>query len=175
MKGCLWKKRKAFLSLGLCLALLLAMSVSCGVAGASRSDYAIVNNPDPTDRLNLRKKPNANADTIGKYYSGHVVEILEYTSKDWVKVSAGDGRVGYMMKSFLVFDSSKYVKSAMPIYTMSKKAWKLYASPSSGAKTVKSFSGGETIQVLGIVYDWWHIQCGNYSGFIPELMSLWKK
>jgi len=174
------------LLIGFCLLLLLATSVSYGDVivnqgfdivntASSKSNYATVYNPDPTDRLNLRVKANANSDTIGKYYSGYVVTILEYTNMDWVKVSAGDGRVGYMMRKFLVFDPSRYVKPAMPMYTMKYKTWKLYASPNSNAKTVKQFTGGETIQVVGIVYDWWHIRCGGYSGFISQLVPLWHK
>lgn len=48
---------------------------SAGQGGMS-SVTATVNNPNPADRLNLRAKPSTTSTSLGKYYSGTVVDIL---------------------------------------------------------------------------------------------------
>ena len=37
---------------------------------------AVVKNPDPQDRLNLREQPSETAASLGKYYNGVVVQSL---------------------------------------------------------------------------------------------------
>lgn len=59
--------------------------------------YAVVINPNPRDRLNLRASPGG--DMIGRYFSGTQVELLE-ESGEWFKVAV-DGKTGYMKGEFL--------------------------------------------------------------------------
>ncbi|NMD37701.1 MAG: SH3 domain-containing protein [Christensenellaceae bacterium] len=70
-------------------------------------DLAVVNNPNPKDRLNLRTQPDKNAPYIAKYYNGTVVQCF-YEDGDWVKVQIGDN-IGYMLKKYLSYETSPIV------------------------------------------------------------------
>lgn len=61
--------------------------------------YGIVVNEDLRDRLHLRKKPQKQSPSLGKYFSGTQVEILGEEG-DWYHVKV-DLQEGYMMKRFV--------------------------------------------------------------------------
>ncbi|MGN0778450.1 MAG: SH3 domain-containing protein [Aristaeellaceae bacterium] len=67
-----------------------------------RTDWAVVNNPNPEDRLHLRIKPDKKATSLGKFYNGTPVHILEERGS-WCRVEIGtDGHLqGWMMKKYL--------------------------------------------------------------------------
>ena len=65
----------------LCALLLLSLLLTCCAALAdggalAPGSIAYVNNPNPTDRLNLRTKPSAQSVSLGKYYNGTWVTVL---------------------------------------------------------------------------------------------------
>ena len=64
----------------------------------------MVNNPNPADRLHLRVSPERGATSLGKFYNGTPVRVLEERG-DWVQVEIGlDGNLtGWMMKKYLAF------------------------------------------------------------------------
>lgn len=136
---------------------------------------ALVNNPDPKDRLNLRKAPWTDADMIGRYYNGTPVSILEDSGGDWVKVWIGWDRQGYMMRKFLAFGQDiRGVQPAMPTYAMDK-AWNLYYEPFPASHVKASYQGGQVIQVMGLMAGWWHVRLLDEPetiGFIPEIEPL---
>lgn len=140
------------------------LSASQNITGA-----ATVNNPKPTDRLNLRTKPNDTAPSQGRYYNGTAVTVLENTSSAWVKVKIGTGTgaaEGYMQTKYLAAGAAaQTVQSAKPVYT-AKAAFDLLQSASGGAKVVASFGIGQRIEVLGILDTWWHVQVGNTTGYV---------
>ena len=70
------------------IAILLTMMVF-PVVGLAMNDGAVVNNPNPQDRLHLRAKPSMPSQSFGKYYNGTPVKIIEYRTDDWVKVVVG--------------------------------------------------------------------------------------
>ncbi len=72
-------------------------------AQVDQTGWAIVNNPDPADRLHLRASPSRSAKSLGKFYNGTPVRVLEEQG-DWAKVEIGlDGRfTGWMMKQYLL-------------------------------------------------------------------------
>lgn len=81
-----------------------------------RSEWAVVNNPDPADRLHLRAEPNRDAKSLGKFYNRTPVKVLQ-TKGDWCKVQIGaDGYLtGWMMKKYLAFgDQMDAVDCAFP-------------------------------------------------------------
>lgn len=70
-----------------------------------QSGWAVVNNPDPADRLHLRTEPEKSARSLGKFYNGTPVKVLGKTSS-WTKVEVGFGptaRTGWMMTRYLAF------------------------------------------------------------------------
>ena len=66
--------------------------------------WAVVNNPNPADRLHLRVEPKRGAKSLGKFYNGTPVQVHE-TKGDCCRVSIGlDGHLeGWMMKEYLAF------------------------------------------------------------------------
>jgi hypothetical protein len=72
-----------------------------------QTGWAVVNNPDPADRLHLRVKPEKSARSLGKFYNGTPVKVLD-KSGSWTKVQIGFGptaRTGWMMTKYLAFGS----------------------------------------------------------------------
>ena len=58
--------------------ILMSLMFACCTARADGGDaYAVVHNPDAADRLNLRAAPNREAESLGRYYNGVEVQILE--------------------------------------------------------------------------------------------------
>lgn len=72
-------------------------------AQLDRTGLAVVCNPDPNDRLHLRTKPSREADSLGKFWNGTPVRVLDERD-GWCQVEIGtDGRlIGWMMKKYLV-------------------------------------------------------------------------
>lgn len=75
-------------------------------AQLDRTGLAVVCNPDPNDRLHLRTKPSRDADSLGKFWNGTPVRVLDERD-GWCQVEIGtDGRlIGWMMKKYLVTGS----------------------------------------------------------------------
>ena len=69
-------------------------------------ETAVVSNPNPQDRLNLREQPSEAAASLGKYYNGVVVQIDQNLQNGWVHVTIGNGEgiaQGYMSTQYLAF------------------------------------------------------------------------
>lgn len=75
--------------------------------GDSRT-FGIVINPDPRDRLNLRAKPSRSGESLGKFFTGTQVEILEEAG-DWYRVRVGFDE-GYMMRDFIMIIEQEEAK-----------------------------------------------------------------
>ena len=75
-------------------------------AQLDRTGLAVVCNPDPNDRLHLRTKPSREADSLGKFWNGTPVRVLDERD-GWCRVEIGtDGRlIGWMLKKYLVTGS----------------------------------------------------------------------
>lgn len=149
--------------------LLMSLMFTCCTAWADGGyAYAIVQNPNAADRLNLRAAPSRDAQSLGKYYNGVEVQILEDLNNGWVRVRIGHRGTaeGYMMKGYLQEDGMQTVKSAMPTYTSTSSAWELYQSRDvNGAYDMYGY--GETVMLLGFTPKWWHVQIREYTGFVP--------
>ncbi|MGN0971101.1 MAG: SH3 domain-containing protein [Aristaeellaceae bacterium] len=99
-------------------------------ASIDRTGWAVVSNPDPADRLHLRTKPDRGAESLGKFWNGTPVRVLE-EQNGWCRVEIGtDGHLnGWMMKQYLTFGKAmdsvacafpqRFLKEAcegMPLY-----------------------------------------------------------
>jgi len=70
-----------------------------------RTGWAVVNNPNPADRLHLRTEPSRSSRSQGKFYNGTPVRVLG-TEGNWTQVQIGFGHTaltGWMMTEFLTF------------------------------------------------------------------------
>lgn len=63
--------------------------------------WATPNNVNPQDRLHLREAPDKKSASLGKYYNGTPVHVIDMDD-EWCKVRIGD-QVGYMMTRYLAF------------------------------------------------------------------------
>ena len=76
-------KRKNAAAL-LCALLLCCLALT---AQAGATEVGVVVNDVPTNRLHLRTLPSTDADSLGKYYTGVEVEVLDASNfGDWAKV-----------------------------------------------------------------------------------------
>lgn len=149
--------------------LLMSMIFGCCTARADGGDaYAVVQNPNAADRLNLRAAPSRDAQSLGRYYNGVEVQILEDLNNGWVRVQIGRRGTaeGYMMKEYLQEDGAQAVEFAMPTYTSTSSAWELYQSRDVNGE-YDMYGHGETVTLLGFTPEWWHVQIREYTGFIP--------
>ena len=83
------------------------------VAGMNGDGWAIVDNPNPADRLNLRAKASQKSASLGKYYNDTPVKVLD-SKGEWTYVDCF-GRKGWMRTKFLNFNQPYLVDfTAMP-------------------------------------------------------------
>ena len=162
------------------LIMCLALMVGIPALGLANSDGAVVNNPNPNDRLHLRVSPSTTAASMGKYYNGAPLMILEYRDDGWMKVGVGypgDGKPtyqGYMLAKYVTNffgGAADKVKSAMPEYMATSTEWELYSKPSKSASHT-TYCYGEEIRLMGFTDTWWHILImrngmEHASGFVP--------
>lgn len=133
-----------------------------------RSDWALVTNPDPADRLNLRVQPDRKSQSLGKYYSGAPVHILEI-SGEWARVDIL-GVQGWMMTEFLAIgDAMSNVEYAGPWLSTRDGGVVLHSAPNEEAAVKTGVEAGYgSMKIIGIVdEEWYHVWfyrdgCGGY-------------
>lgn len=81
------------------------------------SHWATPKKAHPEDRLHLRAEPYRDSRSLGKYYNGAPLEVLEKGDR-WMRVRIGQ-TTGYMMTSYLAFGDD--MRQAAP-YRPSKSA-----------------------------------------------------
>ena len=131
----------------------------------------VVSNPDPKDRLNLRRKPDKGSLSFGKYYNGTSPVALGPSKNGWTRVGIG-GREGYMQTKYLLDVSSggapvSAVRS-LTIMPQSGESVKLKETPWTGAVNFGEYPSGEMVWLLGVEGDWCHVELQNgFTGFMP--------
>ena len=146
--------------------------------------WAVVNNPKPQDRLHLRINPSPGAQSLGKYYSGSPVRILQ-TQGDWAQVEVY-GVQGYMMLRYLTFgESMANVSSAFPYRVITKQAAvqgvNIYTQPDSSSPVVGTIGKGfgdapiHGLHIIGAVGDdWYHVSLDDgLSGYV-QVKDFWE-
>lgn len=141
------------------------------------SSWAVVNNPNPEDRLHLRTEPKKTATSLGKYYNGTPVRILN-ANGDWVQVDIF-GTAGWMMKKYLAFgDAGHNVEAAFParVFAFAGGYHGVYSGPSTSKSLVSSEYPQHDLLVLGIIgEEWYHVWFpeDDVTGYV--LQSNWKE
>lgn len=149
----------------------LPNSVEALPAAMDKTGWAVVNNPDPADRLHLRVSPERGATSLGKFYNGTPVQVLEERG-DWVQVEIGlDGNLtGWMMKKYLAFgEAMDQVQPAwlQKFYRQESGPQLLY--PSAKEENPQVLDTG-SFQVVGVVEDDWYILLTDWgqTGYVPQ-------
>jgi len=141
--------------------------------------WAVVKSDKPTDRLHLRTAPSTNAASMGRYYSGTPVQILD-DQGEWAKVSVA-GIQGYMMKKFLAFGQDilaveRWFPSKILVEADAEQGVNVYASPgvNSDIVGVLRWHDGLAQYILANVGDdWYHVlRDDGLSGYV-EVQHFW--
>lgn len=126
------------------------------------SRWAAVNNPNPADRLHLRAKPDKGAGSLGKYYNGTPVEVLD-KGDTWTQVHVG-GVIGWMKTEYLAFGKDAWqVPLAFPHMDFTEEhaafpAWQAGTSPGLDADGDWQVERSETAVIIGLKgVNWYHI------------------
>lgn len=135
------------------------------------ADWAVVNNPDPADRLHLRERADKSSASLGKYYNGTPVEVLKQ-GETWTQVRIL-GVEGWMMTRYLAFDGAALnVTPAMPDY-MPRDSWPeplVYQQPRINSAN-QALPDGSQVIIIGILGDeWYHVWFSNtnHGGYMKQ-------
>lgn len=130
---------------------------------------AIVNNPNPTDRLHLRSSESTQSVSLGKYYNGCTVVVLDNKSNSWDHVRIGTTE-GYMQNSFLAYD--KQIDDAtfsMPTALVANpngSGVNLRIRNSSSSKITDYYPNGTQVTIMGVCGKWYHVQINDRTGYM---------
>lgn len=119
------------------------------------SRWAMVNNPDPADRLNLRCEPRKSSPSLGRYYNRTPVRIREY-GEEWCRVQIGRLE-GYMMTKYLAFgDAMDYVVYAGPDLGAGGNHYPTHPVPYADVPGTYRAPSDQFI-ILGVKGDFYHV------------------
>ena len=144
------------------------------VVSSVASNEAIVCNPNASDTLSLRKRPEIGSPSLGEYYNGTIVTLIEEPDKGWVKVSVNGQAEGYVQLDYLAMSGQK-VASAQPrmvIDNRSGSGLNMREKPDTNGKKIELFKNGTEVIVLGQAKNgWYHVQIGDQTGFMQDRLS----
>lgn len=129
---------------------------------------ALVNNPKDTQVLNLRSSASLDAKVLAYYRNGVKVTILE-AGDTWHKVQVEDGKVGYMMASFLqITEESGTLQpyTATLINVNGGSIVNFRTGPSLNASIIRTVPVGTTVTVLEHGTDWCQVDVDGTTGYI---------
>ena len=136
---------------------------------------AYVNNPDPTDRLNLRAAPSANADSLGKYYNGVEVLVLGDAGNGYWHVQVNCTKTaGYMDAAFLTTAyRDATLRPTAKVRNANAELTNIRSAPSYASEVLYTAENGEGLAVMGVTPDGWlHVQTEGIFGYIrSELVT----
>ena len=146
-------------------------SFEAAVDGVEGDGWALVNNPVATDRLHLRASADTKSESLGKYYNGTPVQVLE-TKGDWVKAEVF-GRVGWMLKKYLSFTQPHVTTlSAMPQLQIKNGTARLYDKTDfKDPYPYQELTDSYNMFVVGVLgNEWYHVWFPGTgaSGFIRQ-------
>lgn len=163
----------------------IVRTVTATPTPATVTTYALVNNPNPKDRLNLRAAANTGSASLGRYYNGTEVKVLE-KGATWSRVEV-QGKAGYMMTQYLIFAADATASpsaspSALPtvvpmpttgtvIYAVVNNSnpldrLNLRAEPSLDSTVLGRFYNGTQIKVTGLDTIWSRVEVSGLSGYM---------
>ena len=154
-------------------------SYAQAVQQLDNTNWAVVNNPKPTDRLHLREKPDRKSVSLGKFYNRTPVYVDEIRG-EWAHVTIGRDLSGWMMTKYLAFgaDMDK-VKCAFPQLSLIEKyqenvadelAYDYYVFDAPNWSAEKTlWNWGEECYLIGVIDDFYIIMDSDENvRYIPQ-------
>ena len=135
-------------------------------AGATGSDGTnfVVNNPRPTQFLNLRQYPDLNAPVLGIFYNGASGTVLSETG-GWYQVSIA-GMVGYFRGEYLRFTGAPGGGTVATVYAANGGAVNLRSGPGYNYASIAQLRNGNPVTVHLKGRTFWYVSSGGRSGFM---------
>lgn len=158
---------KRAVAFGLVLICSLLVFGCCAAEENGAAIDALLNASDGAECVIVRSAPSAQAESLGAYYSGIAVQMLEDLSNGWVRVRIGNVGIveGYVKKECLQFETERQTASVAPTYKSLSSGWELYHTRDvNGDYTMYGY--GHTVTLLGYTSEWWHIRVGEKTGFV---------
>ena len=154
-------------------------SYAQAVQQLDNTNWAVVNNPKPTDRLHLREKPDRKSVSLGKFYNRTPVYVDEIRG-EWAHVTIGRDLSGWMVTKYLAFgaDMDK-VECAFPQLSLIEKyqenaadelAYDYYVFDAPNMSATKTlWNWGEECYLIGVIDDFYIIMDTDENvRYIPQ-------
>ena len=148
-----------------------------------RTNWAVVNNPNPADRLYLRGKASKEGRNLGKFYNRTPVYVEEIRG-DWAYVRIGRATTGYMMTKYLAFgEDADKVECAFPQMEVREEyrlnvadettyEFEVLDEPSKSAPYTRWHSGDNWV-VIGIKDNYYIVMNDNENVCYIQQSHLW--
>ena len=154
----------------------IPVTLEDGLARLDRSGWAVVNNPNPADRLHLRAAPDRDAKSLGRFYNRTPVQVVG-SEGEWTEVIIGEeGLTGWMMTEYLAFgEDMDAVACAFPQDVEpegDQLRWPVRSVPDEGAE-----AAWETTlrwdSIIGVAEDQWYIIMAPGMGRVGYVLQSW--
>ena len=149
------------------------------LAQVDSTNWAVVNNPNPTDRLHLRTEPDRKSVSLGKFYNRTPVYVDEIRG-EWAHVTIGRDLSGWMMTKYLAFgEEMDKVECAFPQLSLIEKyqenvadelAYDYYVFDAPNMSATKTlWNWGEECYLIGVIDDFYMIMDTDENvRYIPQ-------
>lgn len=144
--------------------LTLASSAPTGASG-----FGIVNNPKPTQFLNLRQYPSYDAPVLGIFYNGTTFQVLSFYD-GWYQVQL-NGQIGYFRQEYVTVNPGSAVgASSATIVTLNGGKLNLRNAPTyKGSAILAQILNGRSVTVLQKGNLFWKVQVDGQVGYMDCL------
>lgn len=154
------------------LILLCALITFAGGSLALAAGYgtAIIDGKN-ADRVHLRVRASASANSMGLYFTGTEVELKSDPDEAWVKVTIGS-QTGYMKSEYLYAGNDPgSVRSKQPaavVGNIKAGSWvNLRGEPSLSGSIAGKIYKGDTVTVLGeTAGNWYYVEADGLYGYV---------
>ena len=152
--------------LALCMTLVLLL----GMLPMPQAEAASLTLTVKGGWLRLRDEASYNGDTIASYYTGTKVTVLD-TKGAWYRVRTPDGRVGYMLGSYLTSSGTGSSGSANQnitayVFSSNGKGVRLRHGPGTGYGVIRQYPVGTMVKILSWGTYWHYVNIDGEKGYM---------
>ena len=144
----------------------LLLSLGCVSAYAGWMSIAVIDGMD-ADRVHLRAEPSQSAASLGLFFTGTEVTVLDGGDAVWAHVEIGSQQ-GYMMKKYLIADQNLVVSrqpQGVPVAGEEVPLW--YTLPATGQPD-GSVNQHAVLTILGETVDgYYYVQAAGLPFYVP--------